>query len=170
MKRLIFSILTTLSLISVSIAQATDFQGTFILVPQKSDNVAQIVESTVSKMNFFVRSAAREKISKAARANQKVSIALSGNRVSILADDNALPTTPANGTILMYRNREGNVLSLRMRMYDNKLEQTFITDKGSRTNLCELSQDGNILEMYVVIKSNYFDEPMTYKLVYCKSF
>jgi len=169
MKRLVFSILTTLSLISVSIAQAADIQGTFLLVPQKSDNVAQIVESTVAKMNLFVRPFAREKIVKAARANKKVSIALSGNKISILADDNALPVTPADGTTIMYRNREGNVLALRMRMLGNKLEQTFVTDKGSRTDLCELSQDGNILEMRVIIRSDYFEEPMTYKLVYYKS-
>ena len=168
MKRLAFSVLTTLSLISVSVAQAADIQGTFLLVPQKSDNVAQKIESTVEKMNFFVRSFAKNKITKAARANQKVSIALSGNGVSIRADDNTLPTTPADGTTLMYRNREGDVLGLRMRILGSKFEQTFITDKGSRTNLCELSPDGNVMEMRVVIRSDYFDEPMTYKLVYHK--
>jgi hypothetical protein len=169
MKRLVFSILTTLSLVSVPIAQAADIQGTFLLVPQQSDNVAQKVESTVSNMNLFIRSFARNKISKAARANQKVSIALSDNGISILADDNLLPVTPTDGTTLTYRNREGDILGLRTRMNGNKLEQTFITDKGSRTNVCELSDDGNILEMRVVIKSEYFDKPMTYKLVYHKS-
>ena len=169
MKRLVFSILTTLSLISVSIAQAADIQGTFLLVPQQSDNVAQKVESTIAQMNLFVRSFARNKISKAARANEKISITLSGNGISILADDNLLPVTPTDGTTLTYQNREGDVLGLRARMQGNKLEQTFITDKGSRTNVCEISNDGNTLEMRVIIRSDYFDNPMTYKLVYCKS-
>ena len=169
MKRVVLSILAIFSLTSVSISQAADIQGTFFLAPQQSDNVAQKVESTLARMNLFVRPFARDKISKAARANKKVSISLLDNGIRICADDNVLPVTPADGTTLTYRNREGDVLGLRMRMHDNKIEQTFVTDKGSRTNVCVLSNDGNTLEMHVVINSDYFDAPMTYKLVYHKS-
>jgi hypothetical protein len=169
MKRLVFSIVVILSLTLVSIAQAVDIQGTFVLVPQKSDDVVQKVESTVSRMNLFIRAFAKEKIIKVAKAHKIVSIAVEGNEISIVADDHALPSAPTDGSILTYNNREGDVLRLRTRLDGNKLEQTFLGDKGSRTNICELSEDGNTLEMRVVIKSDYFDEPMKYKLVYCKT-
>lgn len=170
MKRLIFSILVILALTWASAAKAADIQGTFFLVPQKSDNVAHIEESILAKMNLFVRPFARDKIVKAARVHERVSIALAGKEISIVADDHALPPAPTDGSILMYHNREGDVLRLRTRLDGNKLEQTFLSDKGSRTNVCELSEDGNTLEMHVVIKSDYFDEPMKYTLVYCKDF
>jgi hypothetical protein len=169
MKRLVFPILAAVSLAAVCIAQAADIEGTFLLVPQKSDNVVQVVESTVSKMNLFVRSYARKKVSKAAIANKKISIASSGNCISILADDHTLPTTPIDGTRTKYRNHDGDMLDIQMRLYGDTLEQTFITANGSRTNLCELSQDGKVLYMHVVIRSDYFEEPMTYNLVYHKS-
>ena len=169
MRKLIFSIFVILSLTLVSIAQAADIQGTFLLVPQKSDNVVQKVESTVARMNLFIRAFARDKIAKVARVHKKVSIALADKEISIVADDYALPPAPTDGSILMYHNREGDVLRLRTRLDGNRLEQTFLSDKGSRTNVCELSQDGNTLQMRVVIKSDYFDEPMKYTLVYSKN-
>jgi len=168
-RRLIFSICVILSLTLVSIAQAADIQGTFLLVPQKSDNVVQKVDATVARMNLFIRPFARDKITKVAKVHKRVSIALAGNEISIVADDHALPPAPTDGSILMYHNPEGDVLRLRTRLDGNKLEQTFLSDKGSRTNVCELSQDGNTLQMCVVIKSDYFDEPMKYTLVYCKN-
>ena len=98
-----------------------------------------------------------------------VSIAHTGDGICIRIDDNVLPVIPTDGSTLVYRSREGDVLGLRMRMQGNKLEQTFETDQGSRTNVCELSQDGSVLEIHVIIKSDYFDQPMRYKLVYYKS-
>ena len=169
MRKLIFSILAILSLTLVSIVQAADIQGTFLLVPQKSDNVVQKVDSTVARMNLFIRPFARDKITKVAKVHKRVSIALTGNEISIVTDDHALPSAPTDGTILIYNNPEGDVLRLRTRLDGNKLEQTFLSDKGSRTNVCELSQDGNTLQMHVVIKSDYFDEPMKYTIVYCKN-
>ncbi len=169
MKRFVLSLFVILSLTWAPDARAADMQGTFFLVPQKSDNVAHIEESVLAKMNFFVRPFARDKITKVARVHKRVSISLSGKEISIVADDHAFPPAPTDGTILRYHNREGDVMGLRTRLEGNKLEQTFLTDKGSRTNLCELSQDGNTLEMRVVIKSDYFDEPMEYTLVYCKN-
>jgi len=169
MRKLIFSIFVVLSLTWVPAARAADIQGTFFLVPEKSDNVAHIEESILAKMNFFVRSFARDKISKVARVHKRVSIALAGKEISIVADDYTLPPVPTDGSILMYHNREGDVLRLRTRLEGNKLEQTFLADNGSRTNFCELSQDGNTLQMRVMIKSDYFDEPMKYTLVYCKN-
>ncbi|MGO9018160.1 MAG: hypothetical protein ACLQVJ_07395 [Syntrophobacteraceae bacterium] len=168
MKRLVFSLFVILSLTWVPASKAADIQGTFFLVPQKSDNVAHIEESILAKMNFFVRPFARDKITKVARVHKRVSIALSVNEISVVADDYVLPPAPTDGTILIYHNREGDALRFRTRLVGNKLEQTFFTDKGSRTNFCELSQDGNTLEMHVVIKSYYFDKPMTYTLVYYK--
>src|SRR5271157_2487086 len=109
MKRLTFSIFLILSLTWVSASKAADLQGTFFLVPQKSDNVAHIEESTLAKMNFFVRGLARDKIAKVARVHERVSIALSGKVIRIVADDYALPPAPTDGTILTYHNREGNV-------------------------------------------------------------
>jgi hypothetical protein len=169
MKRLVFSIFIILSLTWVPTSKADDLHGTFFLVPQKSDNVANIEESVVAKMNWFVRPFARNKITKVARVHKRVSIALSNSEICIVADDHTFPPTPTDGTVLMYRNREGETIGLRASWDGNKLEQTFLTDKGSRTNLCVLSQDGNTLEMHVVITSCYFDEPMKYTLVYCKN-
>ncbi len=120
-------------------------------------------------MNLFVRPFARDKITKVARVHKRVYIALAGKEISIIVDDHALPHSPTDGSTLMYQDREGDVLRLRTRLEGNKLEQTFLSDKGSRTNVCELSQDGNTLQMRVVIKSDYFDEPMKYTLVYCKN-
>ena len=130
MKRLVFSIFVMLSLTWVPVAKATDIQGTFFLVPQKSDNVAHIEESILTKMNVFVRPFARDKITKVAKVHKRVSIALAGREISIVVDDCTLPLAPTDGSILMYHNQEGDVLRLRTRLDGNKLEQTFLSDKA----------------------------------------
>ncbi len=168
MKGWVFFIPTAILLASASIAQATDIEGTFLLVPQKSDNVVQIVESTVSRMNFFIRGIAREKIRKAAVVSHKVSITSSEKGITIHADSRTLPTAPADGTRAKYQSRSGDILDVRMRLEGKTLEQTFESRTGTRTNLCELSQDGNELDMRVVIRSDHLEKPITYKLVYQK--
>ncbi len=168
MKGRVFFIPAVILLASVSIAQAADIQGTFLLVPQKSDNVVQIVESTVSRMNIFIRGIAREKIRKAAKVNQMVSITSSEKGITIHADDRTLPTAPADGTKAIYQSPSGDILDVRMRLEGKRLEQTFQSQTGTRTNLCELSQDGNELDMRVVIRSDHLEKPITYKLVYQK--
>ncbi len=171
MKRQVLCILVTITLFSlVSIAQAADLQGTFSLVLQKSDNIGQAVESTVSTMNVFIRPIARIMITKAAIANKSVSITSSENKLTILADGCKLPTFSMDGTRTKYRSHDGDIIDIRMRLEGNKLEQIFATKNGSMTNLCELSQDGQELAMKVVIRSAYFEIPLTYKLVYQKSF
>jgi len=163
-------ILVTITLMSlVSIAQASDLQGTFSLLPRKSDNVGQAVESTVSKMNFVIRPFARKMITEAALPNKNVSITSSGNKLSILADGCQLPTASMDGTRTRYRNPDGVMIDMEMRLEGNRLEQIFATKNGSLTNLCELSQDGQELAVNVVIRSAYFEKPLTYKLVYQKS-
>jgi hypothetical protein len=162
--------LITITLISLaSIAQASDLQGTFSLLPRKSDNVGQAVESTVSNMNFIIRPIARKMITEAAVPNQNISITSSGNKLSILADGCQLPTSTMDGTRTKYLNPDGVMIDMRMRLEGNRLEQIFATKNGSMTNLCELSQDGQELAVNVVIRSAYFEKPLTYKLVYQKS-
>lgn len=170
MKRQACCALITITLISlVSIAQAADLQGTFSLVLQKSDNVGQAVETTVSKMNIVIRPFAREMITKAAIASKKVSIKSYGNKLSILADGCQLPTTSMDGTRTKYRSHNGGIIEIRMRLEGNRLEQIFATKNGSMTNLCELSQDGQEMAINVVIRSTYFEKPLTYTLIYQKS-
>lgn len=168
MRTLVFSVFLIGSLLLISYSKAAGIQGVFYLVPQKSDNVSQIEDSALSQMNCIIRPFARNKLSKAARVRDKLSIALSGNRIYVVAGDYVLPTAPTDGTLVRYRNREGNIVGLQTRLVGGKLEQTFSTDKGIRTNTCELSGDGMTLTMHVVIKSDYLCKPMAYTLVYRK--
>jgi hypothetical protein len=169
MRTLVFSVFLIGSLLLISYSKAADIQGTFYLVPQKSDKVSQIEDSVLSRMNCLIRPLARNKLDKAARVRDKLSIALSGNRICVIAGDYALPTAPTDGTLVRYRNPEGNIVDLQTSLVGYKLEQTFSTDKGVRTNTCELSNDGMTLTMHVVIKSDYLGEPMAYTLVYRKA-
>lgn len=169
MKKLGFVLLTTAWLSFTSGAQAAEIQGTFSLAPHKSDNVVEVVESAVSRMNFFIRHFAREKIAWAAVANKEVTITSNGDKLIIRADGRRLPVTSADGAPTTYRNRDGDVARVQTRLEGNRLEQIFTTGKGSRTNLCELSNDGREMAMKVVIQSVYFERPIIYRLVYQKS-
>jgi len=170
MKIQVFALVTITLMSLISMAQASDIQGTFSLLPRKSDNVGQAVESTVSKMNFVIRPFARKMITEAAIPNKKLCITSSGNKLSILADGCQLPVSSMDGTRTKYLNPDGVMIDMRMRLEGNRLEQIFATGNGSMTNLCELSQDGQELAVNVVIRSAYFEKPLTYKLVYEKSF
>lgn len=169
MKKLVFVLVTTVLLSFTSSAQAAEIQGTFSLAPHKSDNVGEVVESAVAGMNFFIRHFAREKIARAAVANKEVTITSNGDKLIIRADGRRLPVTSADGARTTYRNRDGDVAHVQTRLEGNRLKQVFTTKKGSRTNLCELSSDGQEMAMKVIIQSVYFERPITYRLVYQKS-
>jgi hypothetical protein len=149
--------------------QAAEIQGTFLLVPHKSDDIVQLVESTVSKVNAAIRPIARIIIANSIVANKMVSITSSGNTITILADGNQLPTVCIDGTARRYRSPDGDIVNVGMLLEGKRLEQIFSTEYGSMTNLCELSQDGHELTMKIVIRSAYFEKPLTYKLLYEKT-
>lgn len=169
MRILVFSVFIISSLSLISYSQAADIQGAFYLVPQKSDNVTRIEDSVLSKMNALIRPFAIQKLNRAAKVHNKLLIVLSGKYISVIAGNDVLPTATTDGTLVMYRNREGDLVSLQTHLQGNTLEQTFSTDKGSRTNYCKLSNDGKTLKVHVIIRSDYFDRPMAYTLVYDKT-
>ncbi len=120
-------------------------------------------------MSFIIQPFARNKLNRAAKVNNKLLIVLSGKTISVVAGDHALPTTPTDGALVTYRNQDGELVSLQTYLRGNTLEQKFLTDKGSRTNYCRISNDGKTLRMRVIIRSEYFERPMVYTLVYDKA-
>ncbi|MGC8493845.1 MAG: hypothetical protein ACP5SH_19145 [Syntrophobacteraceae bacterium] len=169
MRTLVFSVFIISSLSLISYSHAADIQGVFYLVPQKSANVTRIEDSVLSKMNALIRPFAIQKLNRAAEVHNKLSIVLSGKYIRVVAGNDVLPITNTDGTLVMYRNREGDLVSLQTHLQGNTLEQTFSTNNGSRTNYCKLSNDGTTLKMHVIIRSEYFDRPMVYTLVYDKT-
>ncbi|MBI3330097.1 MAG: hypothetical protein HYZ81_25740, partial [Nitrospinae bacterium] len=91
-------LLAVLAVYTDARAQTAPLQGTFAYVPDRSDNVDQAVEIAVSKLNFFVRSIARNRLREMNAPYQRIVIELTSTQVSITGDRSAPMLTPSDGT------------------------------------------------------------------------
>ena len=147
-------------------AQDSSLDGTYILDEPDSDNMNEVIEDAVEKLNFLTRDIARERLKKLNPAYRQVAITSSPNEISVTVDNQRPLRTPAKGAPVAWVGPDGGKVNASMQLTSRHLAQTFTSADGRRVNDYTLSPDGRTLTMHVTETSPRLSKTITYKQVY----
>src|SRR6266550_3907240 len=147
-------------------AQDSALDGTYILDESDSDNVNEVIEGAVGKLNFVTRDIARDRLKKLNPAYHQVVITSSSNEISVTVDNQPPLRTPAKGTPVAWVGPDGGKVNASIQLAGRRLAQTFTSADGRRVNDYTLSPDGRMLTMQVTETSPRLSQTITYKQVY----
>ena len=151
---------------ALAAAQKSGLDGTYILDETDSDNMNEVIEDAMGKLNFVTRNIARGRLEKLNPAYRQVAITFSSNEISVTVDNQPPLRTPANGAPVTWLGPDGGKVHASMQLADRRLAQTFTSADGRRVNDYTLSPDGRTLTMQVTETSPRLPQPITYKQVY----
>jgi hypothetical protein len=147
-------------------AQKSGLDGTYILDKTNSDNVNEVIENAVGKVNLLTRDIARGRLKKLNPAYRQVAITSSPNEISVTVDNQPPLRTPAKGVSVAWIGPDGGKVNASMQLAGRHLAQTFTSEDGRRVNDYTLSPDGRTLTMQVTETSPRLSQAITYKQVY----
>jgi hypothetical protein len=150
---------------TLTTAQKSGLDGTYILDKTDSDNMNEVIEHAVGKLNFLTRDIARERLKKLNPAYREVAITSSANEISVTVD-NQPPLRAPKGAPVAWVGPDGRKVNVSMQLAGRSLAQTFTSADGRRVNDYTLSPDGRTLTMQVRETSPQLPQSITYKQVY----
>src|SRR5438045_1788210 len=151
---------------TLAAAQESSLDGTYILDVTDSDNINEVIETAVGKLDFVRRDIARWRLEKLNPAYRKVAITSSPNEISVTVDNQPPLRAPAKGAPVAWVGPDGGKVNATMQLADRRLAQTFTSADGRRVNDYTLSPDGRTLTMQVTETSPRLSQTITYKQVY----
>ena len=151
---------------ALAAAQKSGLDGTYILDEPDSDNINEVIEDAVGKLNLLTRDIARGRLKKLNPAYRQVAITSSPSEISVTVDNRPPLRTPANGAPVTWIGPDGRKVSTSMQLAGRRLEQTFTSADGRRVNDYTLSFDGWTLTMQVTETSPRLSQAITYKQAY----
>src|SRR4051812_44673713 len=151
---------------TLTAAQASGLDGTYILAETDSDSINEVIENAVGKLNVLTRDITRGRLKKLNPAYRQVAIASSPNEISVVVDNQPPLRTPAKGAPVAWVGPDGGKVNASMQLAGRRLAQTFTSPDGRRVNDYSLSPDGRTLTMQVTETSPRLPQTITYKQVY----
>jgi len=151
---------------ALAAAQDSGLDGTYILDETDSDNLNEVIEVAVGKLDFLTRDIARGRLKKLNPAYRRVAITSSRNEISVTVDNQPPLRTPAKGAPVAWVSPDGVKVNASMRLAGRRLAQTFTSADGRRVNDYTLSPDGRMLTMQVTETSPRLSQTIKYKQVY----
>ena len=151
---------------TLAASRESNLDGTYILDAADSDNINDVIETAVGKLDFVRRDIARGRLEKLNPAYRKVAITSSPNEISVTVDNQPPLMTPAKGAPVAWVGPDGGKVNASMQLADRRLAQTFTSADGRRVNDYTLSPDGRTLTMQVTETSPQLPQTITYKQVY----
>jgi hypothetical protein len=147
-------------------AQKSGLDGTYILDETDSDNINEVIEDAVGKLNLLTQDIARGRLKKLNPAYRQVAITSSPNEISVTVDNQPPLRTPAKGTPVAWIGPDGGKVNASMQLTGRHFTQAFTSADGRRVNDYTLSPDGRTLTMQVTETSPRLSQTITYKQVY----
>jgi len=151
---------------TLAAARESGLDGIYFLDETDSDNMNEVIEDAVGKLNFLTRDIARERLKKLNPAYRQVAITSSPNEISVTVDNQPPLRTPAKGAPVAWVGPDGAKVNASMQLAGRRLAQTFTSADGRRVNDYTLSPDGRTLTMQVTETSPRLSQTITYKQVY----
>jgi hypothetical protein len=151
---------------TLTAAQRSSLDGTYVLDQNESDNINDVIEDAVGKLNFVTRDIARERLKKLNPAYRHIAISSPPNEISVSADNQPPLRTPANGAPVAWIAPDGRKVNASMQLVGERLAQKFTSADGRRVNNFTLGPDGRTLTLHVTETSPQLPETITYRQVY----
>ena len=134
---------------TLAAAQESSLDGTYILDVTDSDNINEVIETAVGKLDFVRREIARCRLEKVNPAYRKVVITSSPSEIGVTVDNQPPLRAPAKGAPVAWVAPDGRNVNASMQLAGGHLAQTFTSTDGRRVNNYTLSPDGRTLTMQV---------------------
>ena len=150
---------------TLAAAQESGLDGTYILDVTDSDNINEVIETAVEKLNFVTRDIARGRLKKLNPAYRQVAISSSLNEIDVTVDNQPPLRTPAKGAPVAWVGPDEGKVNASTQLAGRRLAQTFTSGDGRRVNDYTLSPDGRTLTMQVTETSARLSETIKYKQV-----
>ena len=151
---------------TLAAAQKSGLDGTYTLDETDSDNLNEVIEDVVGKLNLLARDIARGRLKKLDPAYHQIAITFSANEISVTVDNEQPLRTPAKGAPVAWIGPDGGEVNASTQLAGGHLVQTFTSAYGRRVNDYTLSPDGRTLTMQVTETSRRLPETIAYKQVY----
>src|SRR5438094_7888304 len=119
---------------TLAAAQKSGLDGTYILDETDSDNVNEVIEEAVGKLNFLTRDIARGRLKKLNPAYRQVAITSSPNEISVTVDNQPPLMTTAKGAPVAWVGPGGGKVNASMQLAGRRLAPTFTSAAGRRVN------------------------------------
>jgi hypothetical protein len=141
------------------------YVGTYKIIPEECDEIRPVVERSVARMNFLIRSIARGRLLKTQVAFPSITVS---------ADASYFRITHAGGTNIGHTDLsspvhakapDGTPIVVRL-LPGPPLVQTYESSEGKRENTYLLADSGTRLTVVVRITSPRLPEEISYRLVY----
>lgn len=143
-------------------------RGAWRLTVSRSEAQAVIdrgIERTVSEMNYFVQSVARDQLRGNTPVNERIDIDFPGSNITVGFDQRfSYTTSPAVPTTFDVAGTGSVTISQYFR--DGHLEQFFDASLGDRWNTFELSADGTTMTVSATQQGPMMPVPMHFVLRY----
>ncbi len=147
---------------------AVDWDGEWSLLGSKSDNLEQRIDEHVKDMNFALRLFWKKKLQNACKAYDHLDI-LMGDSFSVTLGKERPVDTPADGTVVDWKNREDDAFKASLTQDGPTLIQTLKGDGYTLQYVYSMRPDGGTLALQVTYSHPKLDNPFSYKLVFKRS-
>ena len=144
----------------------SSLDGTYTLDQTNSDNINDVIEEALRKMNVLKRLIARGRLKKLNPVYHQVAISSSPNEISVTVDNQPTLRTPAKGTPVAWVGPDGGKANVSMQLSGGHLVQIFTSADGRRVNDYTVSSDGRTLTMQVTETSPRLSQPIRYNQIY----
>ena len=124
------------------------------------------VDEVVADMNLIARPIARERLLEANEIPQRLSVEVSGDRVTVSFDGRSYTAT-VGGPAVSVVGVTGDPLKLTLRVDKSTLVQRFVGSRGGKTN--RFSNHGQNLRLQVRVHSESLPKDLVYRLTYRRS-
>src|SRR5262249_29627147 len=115
-------------------AQKFGLDGTYILDESQSDNMNEVIEDAVGKLNFLTRDIARGRLKKLNPAYRQLPITSSPNEIPVPVDNQPPLRTPAKGAPVAWVAPDGEKVDASVQLAGRRFAQTFTSADGRRVN------------------------------------
>lgn len=143
--------------------------GQYALLSQTSDDIGAAIDRATATMNFVTRPAARRLLRKRNTAFASFAISWSGGRVRVERTGTPPASGVLNGTPAPWGNQDGEEMQVSYRLIagaEPRMEETFRSKDGGKTNSFVWRPKDAVLEVNVRVVSDRLPQPVEYCLRY----
>jgi hypothetical protein len=149
------------------VAQAPNWDGDYVLDPDRSDNLKEAIAKATESLNFAMKPILRKKLEGSEKPAANLNI-LKGSAVTMQVEKN-LPFTTSPGNPAKWKRLDGEGFEVSCEERAPGFALSFRQDDVVRTQTYNLSEDGRTLKVEVTLRNPKLPEPMRYKLIYRKA-
>lgn len=140
--------------------------GTYVFVPEQSDDIDPMVKQAVHHMFFAIRGIAGGRLRGANKPIDRIILEYPPDSVYLSLREEEPPVISLrNGEYIPYTREDGEVVQVKTALSSGVIDQYFHSNDGDKQMVYELRPDG-MLALHVTVFSKKLKEPFNYTWVY----